>query len=565
MSKKKKFFLIIYLFVSVLLFVTISYGTAEIRNYWSEERVCISDDWTYESFRSGKDISVRDFLARYPMEGEKEYVMKGSLPEELTGAESLYFYSQNLELSVAVDGKTIYKLSSVGGHKITGTVENIVPLPDNSAGKEIIITYHSDGFYRYKAIESVYLGRESTFIKGVFLKQLPLLLFSFLCFIIGIVQMLSGSGGRGDSKQMQFLGWVTLMYSLWAFGTSRLIDFFSNYQINFQNSRHFALAMVAYPMLEYGNMRYSVKQGILDKCLKGLSFLNVIIIMFGLHFLNISLEESAVVTYLILGLVYIRILYEQIRELAGNHKGGARRRQGYAIISLIGILVTVVGFAADIVRYIGSFGEGWLYFLPIGYLIMSCILSYQGLKGALEMMRLGKRSESVKQMAYFDMLTQVYNRTALNEDMEKYEGAKKEKKNFGIVVFDVNNLKWVNDNLGHLAGDKLLQDSAAIIRDSFEDYGKTYRFGGDEFVVVMEEGAKEKYSLGIQQMDQCLLRHNEKCKKEEKISIAYGVAYYDGSDNRTLWQVQESADTQMYERKRRMKAKMFDGKNVRKD
>jgi diguanylate cyclase (GGDEF)-like protein len=149
--------------------------------------------------------------------------------------------------------------------------------------------------------------------------------------------------------------------------------------------------------------------------------------------------------------------------------------------------------------------------------------------------------------------------------MEKYEKSKKERKGFGIIVFDVNNLKWVNDNLGHLAGDKLLQDSAAIIRDGFEGYGKTYRYGGDEFVVIMEDGAKEKYSYGIQQMERLLARHNENFKKKEWISIAYGVAYYDGSEEETLWQVHAAADSTMYERKRQMKAKMVDGKDVRRD
>lgn len=567
MTEKTKVFIffIVYTFFCVLLFVSTSYGVAEVRNrLLDEKRICVSDDWKYEAFRSGKDISVKDFVERYPMESQQVYTMKGMLPDNLTGAEALYFYSQNLEVTVRVDNRVIYKLEAVNNRGVTGAVENIVPLPHNAAGKEVTIIYHSDGFYRYKAIDAVYLGEESEFVKSVFLKQLPLLVLSFLCFSIALIQLVISIVIRGENTyQMHYLGWATLVYSLWIFGASRVVDFFSGYRLSGQNIRYFALAMLAYPLLKYVYLRFRIKQGFLDKCLKVITFFNFLIVL-ALYCAGIYLERSVFVTYSILIATLIRILYVQIGECKQSRKGKGEKPI-YGILNFIGIGLMTAGLLVDIVRYMFSLGDGWLYFSPIGFLVMICVLSFRSVEGALDMMRLGKCSENVKQLAYFDILTQVYNRTALNEDMEKYEKSKKERKNFGIVVFDVNNLKWVNDNLGHLAGDKLLQDSAEVIRDGFEGYGKTYRFGGDEFVVVMEEGAKEKYAYGIQQMEKLLAKHNEKCKRDEKISIAYGVAYYDGSDEQTLWQVQESADGQMYERKRKMKSKMIDGKDVRKD
>lgn len=569
MKEKKTiiFFLAVYLLFLVLITVSASFCTTKISNPLAKaEKICISDNWKYEAVRDNRNYSIADFVKRYPMKRNEEYVLKGTLPEAMTGTEALYFYSQNLCLSVSVDGREIYALNSGGKDRITGTAENIVPLPDNAAGKEVAITYYSRGFFRYKAVDAVYLGDESGFVRSVYIRQIPLLVFSILCFIIAVLPLLGSLVSQGDgSDKMHYLGWTMIMYSFWVFGASRFLDFFSGYRINGQNIRHFALALMTYPLFRFAFLRYRAdkKQGFWEFCIKYLAAFNFPIV-FILYCVGISPEESAVFTWVVLGLVLVWMLKEQLADLIRQQRNYGKRELS-GILGFCSSILMFISGGTDIIRYAFSFGEGRLYFSPLCFLIMCFVLSSNGIKDLVNMMQLGKRMESVKQMAYFDILTQVYNRTALNEDMERYEKTKKGRKNFGIVVFDVNNLKWVNDNLGHLAGDKLLQDAAAVIRDGFEGYGKTYRFGGDEFVVVMEEGAKERYSYGIHQMEQLLARHNGKCKAEEKVSVAYGVAYYDATDEKTLWQVHEEADGNMYTRKRKMKAKLKDGKDVRRD
>jgi diguanylate cyclase (GGDEF)-like protein len=467
-------------------------------------------------------------------------------------------------VTVTIGGRTVYQLSRSDGSQATGAVENIVPLPVTAIGQEVVITFSGNGIFRYKAIDAVYIGEEQTFVKDVVKKQIPMMAFAFFCFSIAVVQLATSIFIKSkNSHQMLYLGCAMLLYSLWIFGASRVMDFFSDYRLNGQNMRNFALSMIGYPLFCYISLRFDFKKNLLNRFLRGLTFFNFIVVLI-LWFLGISLEESAFVTYLILTIVFGRIAFEILKSMSRTRIRNEKEQQ-YVRMDIVGLVLLIVGFLVDVVRYMFSIGEGWVYYSPLGFMLMNCILSFQSLEGALDMIRLGKRSETVKQLAYVDILTQVFNRTALNEDMEKYEKSKKERKGFGIIVFDVNNLKWVNDNLGHLAGDKLLQDSAAIIRDGFEGYGKTYRYGGDEFVVIMEDGAKEKYSYGIQQMERLLARHNENFKKKEWISIAYGVAYYDGSEEETLWQVHAAADSTMYERKRQMKAKMVDGKDVRRD
>jgi diguanylate cyclase (GGDEF)-like protein/PAS domain S-box-containing protein len=96
--------------------------------------------------------------------------------------------------------------------------------------------------------------------------------------------------------------------------------------------------------------------------------------------------------------------------------------------------------------------------------------------------------EQIKQLAFFDPLTQLPNRRLLQErlkhgiDMERRDG-----KQLALLMLDLDRFKAVNDSLGHLAGDELLQQVAARITSRLRDVDMVARLGGDEFVVLLED------------------------------------------------------------------------------
>ena len=57
--------------------------------------------------------------------------------------------------------------------------------------------------------------------------------------------------------------------------------------------------------------------------------------------------------------------------------------------------------------------------------------------------------------------------------------------NFIYVFADVNGLKYINDNLGHAAGDELIKGAASCLDNAFSKYGTVYRMGGDEFSAIL--------------------------------------------------------------------------------
>ena len=82
-----------------------------------------------------------------------------------------------------------------------------------------------------------------------------------------------------------------------------------------------------------------------------------------------------------------------------------------------------------------------------------------------------------------DELTRVFNRRAYEDDLQHYPSVPKED-DFIFAIVDINGLKIVNDNLGHVAGDELICGGANILKQTFGNHGKVYRVGGDEFVVM---------------------------------------------------------------------------------
>jgi diguanylate cyclase (GGDEF)-like protein len=154
-------------------------------------------------------------------------------------------------------------------------------------------------------------------------------------------------------------------------------------------------------------------------------------------------------------------------------------------------------------------------------------------------------------IAYKDALTNVNSRYAfvkkevsIDERIEKQEID-----NFAVIVFDINGLKSVNDRFGHQKGDELIIDSATLICDFFPEES-IYRYGGDEFVAVLEGEIVKEAQIrhdGFMKM----IEHNI---KNNKTSISSGISFFDKENDYAFKSAFYRADRMMYERKQFLKS-----------
>ncbi len=158
---------------------------------------------------------------------------------------------------------------------------------------------------------------------------------------------------------------------------------------------------------------------------------------------------------------------------------------------------------------------------------------------------------SFRKLAYKDALTNVRNKTAFAEqkfilDKMIKEGALKD---FGVVVFDVNNLKVVNDTYGHDEGDKYIRRGCKLICNSFK-HSPVFRIGGDEFVAFLEGDAYKERGVLLTLFND---RVNENLKSGGVV-VSAGMSVFDPAIDRDFDSVFDRADKKMYDRKNELKS-----------
>lgn len=160
---------------------------------------------------------------------------------------------------------------------------------------------------------------------------------------------------------------------------------------------------------------------------------------------------------------------------------------------------------------------------------------------------------SMNDMAFSDPLTHVKNKTAydraalrLRRDMEAG------RREFGMVMLDLNDLKHVNDRYGHERGDEYLVNNCRFICSIFK-HSPVYRIGGDEFLVLLTGTDLENRDALMAEMDRRIVESQETGQAWEQLSVAKGSATCRAED-KTPEEVFIRADRAMYIDKRRMKA-----------
>lgn len=156
--------------------------------------------------------------------------------------------------------------------------------------------------------------------------------------------------------------------------------------------------------------------------------------------------------------------------------------------------------------------------------------------------------------ATHDALTHAYNRFYFDLFFEHAMNYGREhQERFGLIFIDCNRFKAINDHYGHLSGDQVLQEVAERLRQRFDGIGDVFRYGGDEFAVLVHRLPDNVYlQTLVDEVPRLFDRpiHIESLEEPLLIGVACGGACYP-EDGSTARQLMHSADGRMYDRKQR--------------
>jgi diguanylate cyclase (GGDEF)-like protein len=156
-----------------------------------------------------------------------------------------------------------------------------------------------------------------------------------------------------------------------------------------------------------------------------------------------------------------------------------------------------------------------------------------------------------RRSAMIDALTRVWNRRAAEELLAcAIEQSRREKTGLAVCMLDVDRFKHINDSAGHVVGDQVLRKVAATLVSNVRDGDSVCRFGGDEFLVILQKASREEVDSITERIGQRISEFPMKTKTGQvAVSVSAGIALCSPGRTMTSDELIETADQALYRAK----------------
>lgn len=173
------------------------------------------------------------------------------------------------------------------------------------------------------------------------------------------------------------------------------------------------------------------------------------------------------------------------------------------------------------------------------------------------------RNETLKYMreklVYKDILTSMKNRQSFEKQLKEDDKNINDFNSYWTISIDLSDIKYVNNNFGYSHGDKLIQNLADSIEDTFEDIGNCFRIGGDEFIILIKNEPKEKVERYIELFQSVVSSYNK--LHDIKMITSLGYDSYKFGYDKSIFDLVSRTDYMMCKNKRRFKTSWMPDEN----
>ncbi|MBQ9608175.1 MAG: GGDEF domain-containing protein [Lachnospiraceae bacterium] len=567
MNREKHAFLIVYFVmcasvISLLLISASKYGYPSNVKDARSRLLSYDKDWT-DIYGNPVDLEhLNEIEGVVPGNSFSIYHI---IPFELDEGDAITFRSKNVSVDAYIDEKCIYKYNvpePALNSEAVGTNWNYIELPLSGAGKKIELRITTSYKSASAKIDYIYLGdsRESQLVT-IYDKIAPVMscimfIFVGVLFILADIPLNSGSH---KNHEFFYLGLFSLTIALWCLTSTYSIQIFTGDSRTNHIVSCFLLMLIPIPTMLYLYEAYGEKIHRTARIVATLSIIEFVVNLI-LQLTNVAdVQLTLFLSHILLamaGIVFFTTIF--INSINKTSKNSVRL---FKVIRSIGMGSIGVSAIIDIVRYTKGYDDASRY-VRIGLLIFIICYGGSSLEKSIDTIRLGTKADIISKLAYQDGLTELGNRTLFKERLSYLDSIKvRDNLYITITMFDVNNLKKINDILGHQAGDEMLIESAEIIKRSFGSEGECFRTGGDEFVSIITGNDSEARAHACHTLFEGYIDdHNSSQKTKYLIKIASGSCTYKPKmGDKSLNEIYQTADDYMYANKKQMK--LADGDN----
>ncbi len=458
----------------------------------------------------------------------------------------LVFNLTHTETDVFLDDTVIYSVHRSDSHMThtTGYSWNYIIMHPQYAGHTIRLQLHS--CYDSRPPKCIaYFGQYHSIVKTILLTDLPKFATSLAMMFLGLILFVYAVFiiGSSDSRQtlLHFSVFVILL-GFWTFSDSDITTLFIPWNVAHVFFTHICLMMAPVPFLLFIRSIFGVNRHPLWTfyCYFNLFVIFLRMILQLLGFMDLS--ETMWITEISLGIFAVICVYSIIAFFIRNKPTPQLK------LNLLCIIILLFTVMLDIFHYITTHDVS--VYGSLGFLLYIIIMGISTLKNSHLLIERARENEVYRKLAYTDSLTGLFNRTAYENDLLSIESNKKDPE--VIFIFDLNDLKKCNDTYGHEAGDLYIKTAASLISEVFDDTGRCYRIGGDEFCVLLP-------FVSTTDLDSRQALLQRLCKQQNRkgfvvpMTIACGYAVFDTALDQSLNDTQNRADQKMYLNKQYLK------------
>ena len=491
---------------------------------------------TYFAELNLKEKTVKDINAKQGIIRTFTYKIKDAEIEK-----NLMFYVVHSNTKIYIDNKLVYSRQANDNSKFSASPgcywAKIGFLP-NDTGKQVLIQ-----------VEPVYknmINRTINFLEGeqyevfhnTLQKELVPMALSFTLMLLGLIYFVVSVYYKIENRNASnfvYLGILSLLVGTWKVFDTRFMAWFYD-----SNARYLSLISnivillipIAFQLHIISNYE---KKDRYYKCLFASATANMIIAVIAFAFDLLKILDIRPFTDYYLHYMTVLIVVLLLCEIIRLSKETVNLDN--VLISSSAIILLVCSLA-DIVVFFDKKRTHSPNYIMVGTLIYVSVYALITLK-------------DMHDTYSRDRATGVFNRNKCNEVIRFKNDAKST-----IIVFDVNNLKYINDTFGHEAGDTVLKAFAGVMRSCIPAGNFLGRSGGDEFMAIIHNNDENRIDHIVNDINCQIDEYNRTNNKKYKLSVASGYALSTETKNKTYREMLRLADKRMYENKRNMKERI---------
>lgn len=499
---------------------------------------------------NSREMAQKDLLSDYKFSNLKpmdEVVLKNRIPDGVGENQALTFLVYHSAIRVEIEDTQIYEYgrSYLDIDWLVGSGYHVVHLPDDAGGKEIRVTLTVGEPNAFTSLLAPVFCETGRVYPEFAHKHMVTVFICIFLTLLGAILALVSAGAMFYNRvfvRVLYIGLFSFLMGIWSMCNMKVLQIFSvdlaaNTTVEYMSL--YIAPIVFFCMVEEINQNAGLWRRRIIRAV-GVVMMAFTVLAIALHFTNTLHFPRLLGCFHVLGGISLLIV-----AICSIEKGKKRDLSERAL--LFGILLLGSSVALDLVRFnIQKYmlqDEKWLTVsvIPIGTLIFVIMLLISYMYYFYRMIVTKAKQDWLEKHAYYDELCHIFNRVKCNEVFAELDETKK---SYALINMDLNGLKAINDTYGHLKGDLLLQEFAAIIQKAFEKTGEVYRMGGDEFLVIVPGRKIPQISGAVAKME--ALEQERSAALDFTIDASYGIAKSDECSPSKTKDIYALADQRMY-------------------